>query len=393
MPADQLFEMLKKFKEEDIKTGRFHPVSSKFSNQRYRNADCQRYDQSGEDRGVPHYEGSVFILEIHGLTCIHPDFQTAFIDIQYSQRRLASEQPTDITAEGEAFIQSLEFTPLVRPFVSNSIEVKSNPQIVASGHGSLWVTLMRENAVARIAPEGRAIVATIKVGDGPVGIAVTDTAVWVANSKSDTVSRIDPGSNAVIATVGVGPKPLLMAAAFGSVWVTNSGGETISRIDPNTNTVTATVTVGKHPSGVTAAGKSVWVTNFGDGTVHRINPVTNQKEGRPIAVGRGPNFVAGDNDSVWVVNQNDGTVYRIDSATNAIMTRVSLGSTLGGLSIGHGFVWVADAQRGDLFRIDPKQGEKVDPAIHVGLHLLGVATTQDAIFVVDQGGLLMRVEP
>ena len=394
MPPEELFGKLKENKRNETQTGRFRPVSFKTSIEEYRNAECQRYDATMEDRDVPHYEGTVFLLDIHGLTCLHPDNPGTFVDIQYSQRRLATEDPVDITAEGEAFLQSLEFTPLVRPFVSNAIETRDNPQMVAAGHGSLWVTRMDRNAVSRIAPDMKDTVATIDVGVGPVGLAVSDSGVWVANKGSDDVSRIDPLTNEVVATVKVGSEPLLVAAAFGNVWVTNSGSNTVSRIDPKTNTVTATVKVGKNPSGVGAAGNSVWVTNFSDSTVQRIDPTAAQTQGSPISVGRGPSFLVGDGDKLWVLSQNDGTLYMIDASAGSIKKSVSLGSNLGAFSIGQGLLWVADIERGNLVRIDPVKFERIDPPVHVGLRPLGVEATTDAVYVVDMvAGLLMRIEP
>ncbi|PBJ41379.1 hypothetical protein XV03_00395 [Mycobacterium avium subsp. hominissuis] len=55
----------------------------------------------------------------------------------------------------------------------------------------------------------RAVTATIKVGNGPVGVAVdaaTHTAC-TANNRDDTVSMIDTTSHAVTATVKVGTDP------------------------------------------------------------------------------------------------------------------------------------------------------------------------------------------
>ena len=392
VPPDELFKMVAEAKKKESAAGRFRPVRLDFSKQRYRGADCQRADNIVEDRGVPGYSGKLFILEMHGLTCIHPDMPAAIIDIQYSQRRLADEAPMDITKEGEAFIQSLEFLPLVRPFVTNALEVSGSPQMVLPGHGSFWITRMSENSVARIKPDLSGISETVKVGKGPVGLAVTDTAVWVVNLKSDTVSRIDPMSNKVVATVAVGPKPLLAAAGFGSVWVTNSGGKTVSRIDPKTNSVTATVTAGKNPSGISIAKNAVWVTNFGDDTIQRIDPAANRAD-KPIRVGLGPNFIFAEGDVLWVSNQNDGAVHRIDAATGEMIKRIWIGSTLGGISAGLGFVWVADFGRGKLIRIDPDANGTVDPPIPVGASPLGVAATADAVFVVDVAGILFRIEP
>jgi len=65
-----------------------------------------------EDRGVPRYPGSVFIMDLHGFVCLHPDFPDAVIDITYSQRRLPEEQPLSLEAEGESFVKSLIFNRL-----------------------------------------------------------------------------------------------------------------------------------------------------------------------------------------------------------------------------------------------------------------------------------------
>jgi hypothetical protein len=71
-----------------------------------------RYDVTVEDRGVLRYPGSVFIMDLHGFVCLHPDFPDAVIDITYSQRRLPEEQPLSLEAEGEPFVKNLIFNRL-----------------------------------------------------------------------------------------------------------------------------------------------------------------------------------------------------------------------------------------------------------------------------------------
>ena len=393
LPSQRLFEELEKAKRAETAAARFSSVVFTVSMLEYRETECERYDATMEDRGVPHDEGRLYLFEVHGAACLHPGLQSEVIDVQYSRRRLISDRPVAIAPEGEAFLKSLEFIPMVRPYVSNSIEVNGSPQLVAAGHGSLWVTRMSDNVVARITPEMELVAATIPVGNGPVGLAVTETAVWVANTQSGTVSRIDPASNEVTATIKVGADPLMVTAAFGSVWVTNSGDETLSRIDPETNRATAAV-VGRRPSGVVAAGDSLWVASLSENTVQRIDPVSGRPDGSPIEVGRGPNFLAGDHEAVWATNQLDGTLSRIDVATRMVTATVRIGSSLGGLALGHGFVWVADFQRGVLVRIDPRSGARLDHPTPVGARPLGVTVTTDAVLVVDRdGGSLMRIEP
>ena len=53
-----------------------------------------------------------------------------------------------------------------------------------------------------------------------MGIFYGAGAVWVANSGDGTVSRIDPSTNSVVATIRVGNSPLGIAVGAGYVWVT-----------------------------------------------------------------------------------------------------------------------------------------------------------------------------
>ncbi len=93
-------------------TDRFRPVSVTIAPDKTLAPDCVRYDGTVEDRGVPGYPGSVFIMDHHGFVCLHPDLPDAVIDIQYSQRRLQGEPPLALEAEGEPFVKSLLFTRL-----------------------------------------------------------------------------------------------------------------------------------------------------------------------------------------------------------------------------------------------------------------------------------------
>ncbi len=93
-------------------TNRNRPVSVTIAPDKTLAPDCVRYDVTVEDRGVPGYPGSIYILDQHGFVCLHPDLPDAAIDIQYSQRRLQEDPPLALEAEGEPFVKSLLFTRL-----------------------------------------------------------------------------------------------------------------------------------------------------------------------------------------------------------------------------------------------------------------------------------------
>ena len=106
-------ELLQKYTQGySEQTNRNRPVSVNISPDRTLAPDCVRYDVTVEDRGVPSYPGSVYIIDMHGFVCLHPDLPDAVIDIQYSQRRLQEDPPLSLEAEGEPFVKSLLFTRL-----------------------------------------------------------------------------------------------------------------------------------------------------------------------------------------------------------------------------------------------------------------------------------------
>lgn len=101
-----------------------------------------------------------------------------------------------------------------------TVELGKRAATVAFGHGSVWVTLAREDAVTRVDPHGLEVRARIPVGDNPRALAVGAGSVWVASGVEATVSRIDPRTNEVAETIAIGRRPEGIAVGEGLVWVT-----------------------------------------------------------------------------------------------------------------------------------------------------------------------------
>ena len=89
---------------------------------------------------------------------------------------------------------------------------------------------------------------------------------YVANSNSGTVSVIDTATNTAVATIPVGNVPLGVAVTPDGthVYVANVNDNTVSVIRTATNTVVKTIPVGLAPYGVavTPYGTKVYVTNI-----------------------------------------------------------------------------------------------------------------------------------
>lgn len=113
IPAGSRAELLQKMAQRySEQTNRNRPVSVTISPDKTLAPDCVRYDVTSEDRGVPRYPGSIYVMDMHGFICLHPDLPDAVFDIQYSQRRLQEEPPLSLEAEGEPFLKSLLFIRL-----------------------------------------------------------------------------------------------------------------------------------------------------------------------------------------------------------------------------------------------------------------------------------------
>lgn len=74
---------------------------------------CVRGNFVQEDRGVPGWSESVFIVHGHGFLCVHPNSTAHMVHIHYSERRLKDDPPWEFREEGESFLKSLMFIPLV----------------------------------------------------------------------------------------------------------------------------------------------------------------------------------------------------------------------------------------------------------------------------------------
>ena len=166
------------------------------------------------------------------------------------------------------------------------------------------------------------VVATIPVGDTPVGLASLPNGnyVYVANKYSDNVSVIRTSDNTVVATIPVGLAPCGVASLPNGnyVYVTNYYDHNVSVIRTSDNTVVATIPVGIYPAGVASLpnGNYVYVANWyddnvsvirtSDNTVMATIPVGYVPEG--VASLPNGNYVYVADDNVSVIRTSDNTV-------------------------------------------------------------------------------------
>jgi DNA-binding beta-propeller fold protein YncE len=195
-------------------------------------------------------------------------------------------------------------------------------------------------------------IATVKVGEGPIGVTVGEGAVWTAVHGAGEVVAIDPGAEQVASSAGV-PTPSAVAVGFGSVWTVTSLDNSLYRLDP-AGGPPQRFEVGLNPSDVAVDGRWVWVTLEGEDRVLRFDPVANAAAGE-IAVGDGPRAVATGAGAVWVTNIEGGSVSKIDpSEPSRIPNPIEIeDSRPSDIAVGAGRVWAVDVFGGRLIEIAP----------------------------------------
>jgi YVTN family beta-propeller protein len=165
------------------------------------------------------------------------------------------------------------------------------------------------------------------------GLAHGQTVAYVANAQSNNVSVIDTQTNQVVATIPVGQTPVgVVFSPDGTrAYITNNGSNTggsISVIDTATSTVVATVPVGGSTdfSAITPDGKKLYVPSGRDNAVFVVDLSVNAVTEPPIPLGFAPvsMVVAPDNTRAFVLGAFGNTIGVIDLATDTLLAPINL---------------------------------------------------------------------
>jgi streptogramin lyase len=218
--------------------------------------------------------------------------------------------------------------------------------------------------------------------------------VIVVAAFGATAARADlPPGGTLVAKVSIST-PRDVTSGFGSIWVSTGPNRTVTRIDPSTNAVTAVIRV-PDPASVLAVGAgAVWVTSVQGNTVTRLDPSTNSATGTvtlapagltPVGVTVGYGFV-------WVAN-HDGepttSVAKIDPSTLAVLDVIPVGSlSFAGpnwLSAAAGSIWTDVPNINAVVRIDPITDRVVATIPDKGV-CGGLVASDTAVWVAGGGG-------
>jgi streptogramin lyase len=261
------------------------------------------------------------------------------------------------------------------------IAVGDQPDWILADFGSVWVARDEAAAVDRIDPETNEVVSTIEVGPHPCdGLASGFGAIWVPSCTAQKLYRISASNEQVEATIVI---PLFQGVAgtgpFGglatdeeAVWMMTQGRsgvfDALARIDPRTNKITDTIPLGHLGGGVAVGDGAVWVTAPEDGLLLRVDPASREVVDQVEGLAQ-PSWVATGEGGVWVLSgvwsdhqEGDGSVVRVDPETGEIVAGIKLDESpgqAGYITVGEGLVW-ARTQFTLLAGIDPDTNAVVD---------------------------------
>ena len=209
-----------------------------------------------------------------------------------------------------------------------------------AGGSFAYITSTYDDNVSVINTTSNSVIATIAVGNYPIGASVTPdgSKVYVANTDSDDVSVINTATNTVTATIAVGngPAGISVSPDGTKVYVANFSSHTMSVINTATNLVTATIPVGLNPYGIAVSpdGTKVYTANYSSDNVSVINTATNMVIAT-IPAGDTPFGVSvhPDGTKVYVSNRNSSDVTVINAATNTVITSIAVANGPNGVSV------------------------------------------------------------
>ena len=161
--------------------------------------------------------------------------------------------------------------------------------------------------------------------------------------------------------------------------------DSVAVLDARSHRIVDQVRIPGRPSLLAAGRRSVWAATDGVGTIAGIDPGS-PSVAKVIPAGVQASDIAASGDSLWLTDARRNDLVRVDVAYERIADRLSLRGdprlTRPGVTVGGGGVWATDGSSG-LLELDPGSGE-VRRRIDVGRALDHLAVGEGAVWAISR---------
>lgn len=214
----------------------------------------------------------------------------------------------------------------------------SNHNAAYSPDGSeIWTCQAADmGSVLVLDPNTFQIKRTIAVGSMPLEVTFSadHRSAFVTNNGSNNVTVIDVGTKEIVATLPVGDGPVGAWPGTNNVmYVDNETSKSLTAIDASTRSVVRVYDLGFTPAmALVGPDGRLWVTDADNGKVVFYRTDADERLGE-LTTGTGAHAIAfsGDGSRGYITNQSAGTVSIIDVATLTQLNTIPVGSKPNGL--------------------------------------------------------------
>ena len=271
-----------------------------------------------------------------------------------------------------------------------SIPTGEGPCGLAAAGGSVWVSLLGEDAVTPIDPTTGEVGAEAPVPGSPCWIVGDEQTLWVAPSAAGYLVRLDASTGQEIGRVeiGDGPADPYLVLAFGDLWATVPASGEVVRIDPSTGEVLARISAVDDPRSLFRGGGLLWVASVSSGAVAAIDPSTDRVV-RSFEVSGSNALVAYAEGAVWLGSAGDHTVTEVDPETGAVVAIYPVGGNPQPGVVAADRIWVPNHEDHTLSVIDLADGTV--GTVEVGAFPSAVLEVDGSVWAADYGDRTLTI--
>lgn len=232
--------------------------------------------------------------------------------------------------------------------------ISKNINLPSMNHNTIYSPDGTEIWVPQMGMEGKVLVYdattdalknTIAVGMMPAELTFSSNGAkaYVANGDDDNVSVIDVATKTVVATIKVGNNPVgAWTGSNGKMYVDNEDGQSISVIDVAGDTVDQTIALGFMPGMATynSTRNELWVSDPMAGKVHYYawdGMMKMWMHGGVFPTGSGTHAIifTMDGNAAYVTNQAANTVSVVNAASHTVVKNINVGKKPNGIVLKH----------------------------------------------------------